>query len=184
MRNLVSLSGPSGIGKTTLIQRIQSQGFVRITPTTSRLPRNDSDLANYHFLSKQDFENKMVAGEMAFSFFFFDTYYGYQKDDVFSVLADPQKQPVFEMYTGVIKEFKGKFPECNSIFLKPSDLSFLRKRMISRGDDLNIVDKRMEYAQAEIRLFEQLRQSFDNVLTVNPDDSPIVVENRFLEISK
>ena len=63
---LLVLSGPSGVGKTTVAQRLlaNNESLARLVTCTTRAPREgEVDGEAYHFLSVEEFERRVVAGE-------------------------------------------------------------------------------------------------------------------------
>jgi guanylate kinase len=63
---LLVLAGPAGSGKTTLCDRMVGEipGFSRIVTTTTRPPRpGEIDGVHYHFLTPEQFDQKLAAGE-------------------------------------------------------------------------------------------------------------------------
>ena len=63
---LLVLSGPSGVGKTTVVQRLlaNNETVTRLVTCTTRAPREgEVDGEDYHFLSVEEFERRVAAGE-------------------------------------------------------------------------------------------------------------------------
>ena len=79
MGKLIVISGPSGVGKGTIIKRVLKRlDNVKLSVScTTRAPRvGEEDGVHYHFISKEEFE-KMIAEEGFLEYeSFFDNYYG------------------------------------------------------------------------------------------------------------
>lgn len=66
-RKIYILSGPAGVGKTTIWHNIESRvpHIAKIITTTTRNIRDgESDGVDYHFLSRDEFEAKIAAGDL------------------------------------------------------------------------------------------------------------------------
>jgi guanylate kinase len=63
---LLILAGPAGVGKSTLCDRLVREvpGFERVITATTRRPRpNESDGRDYHFLTEEEFDRRLAAGD-------------------------------------------------------------------------------------------------------------------------
>ena len=92
------LSGPSGVGKTTVWDEIRSQHADRvekIVTTTTRAPRpGETHGVHYYFLSKSEFEAKIIAGEMIEYALVHGNYYGSSSDELERIVSHG-KSPVY-----------------------------------------------------------------------------------------
>src|SRR5688572_23693934 len=59
------ISGPAGVGKSTVCEQLlQTEGFVRSISATTRAPRGqEEDGIDYHFLTPEEFQRRIAAGE-------------------------------------------------------------------------------------------------------------------------
>jgi guanylate kinase len=74
---IVTLTGPSCAGKSTLERMLKDEGFISVVSTTTRTPREgEIDGENYHFISKSEFKRLQVMGAFAESVQFNGNYYG------------------------------------------------------------------------------------------------------------
>ena len=86
---LVILSSPSGVGKTTLTKKIQQkyQSFKISVSHTTRPPRsNEVDGVDYHFTTKQKFEELIKTNKFYEYAKIFENYYGTLKKDVDEII--------------------------------------------------------------------------------------------------
>ncbi|HCC21402.1 MAG TPA: guanylate kinase [Verrucomicrobiales bacterium] len=86
---LLVVSGPSGSGKTTLCRRIADEGeAIYSTSCTTRPPRNgEQNGHDYHFLTREEFTQRVKAGEFLEYAEVHNNFYGTLKNDVLEHLA-------------------------------------------------------------------------------------------------
>ncbi len=183
------ISGPSGIGKTYLMNKIlQGSGskdnkynFKRVMSTTTRHKRErESNNVEYEFVSIKEYEAMEKAGEFLISNTFYGAKYGFRKD-AFKYVFDSGFTPLALVYIFTIEQIKPLFDDSFSIFLYPKDINFLYYRMKKRGDTADSIEDRMIAAKAEIEYFKEsrLKESahsfYDTSYEVwNDDISPIL----------
>lgn len=163
--NIIILSGPSGVGKSTLIKKIREElPNLRFSVScTTRSPRvgevNDID---YHFLSKDEFINRKNNEEFIETAEVFANYYGTLKSEVLAiaekgenVLLDIDVQGALQ-----IKEALKKDPLlakcCEFIFITPPSLCELERRLRSRATDSEEqITLRLSKAQKELSFWHE-----------------------------
>lgn len=151
---LILISAPSGTGKTTIIhhlrERLSDSGI--IVTTTTRAPREgEEDGVHYHFISEQEFNEKLEAGNFIEHAQYAGNWYAIEKDELDRKLS--LHDIVF-----VTPEIQGKrqideqdIPHI-SIFVHPEDIAVLEKRIRGRADiDDDELVKRLDTAQDEMR---------------------------------
>jgi guanylate kinase len=152
---LVILSGPSGVGKDTLIQawskvnpRVQ-----RVITCTTRAPREgEVNGVHYHFLSKEEFEQRMKRGELLEQEpVYTETMYGTPRDGVESLLAEG-RIAVLNVDVNGAKAIKKLFPSAITVFILPPSMDELRQRLTKRNPNANPkrVEERLKRAEMEI----------------------------------
>ena len=166
---LFVVSGPSGSGKSTLVRRAVSMTGVSlsVSATTRRRGEKETDGKDYYFMAKEEFEEKIEAGEFLEYAMVFDNYYGTPAGPVNQLLEDG-KTVVLEIdIQGALQVFQSA-PEAEGVLILPPNDKELRRRLESRGrDDAETINKRLAKAQWEI---EQAVSSGNyNYVVVNDD---------------
>lgn len=179
MSKIISLSGPSGIGKTTVLKRLEKRNYRRVTPVTTRKIRK-GEIDDYIFLSPEEYQELEDRGGLLLSFFFFENYYGYRKEEFERVLSN-QNTPILEIYTKVVPVFKERLRAGYSLFMIPEDIGLLEERMRKRGDGDDSIDKRLRFAEEEIEFYQRNKEFFDYTILISADDSEDNVELKLLE---
>ncbi len=148
------ISAPSGAGKTTiveaLIQRCRNLSY-SISHTT-RSPRNgEKDGKAYHFVTRTVFEKMIEKGGFAEWAEVYGNLYGTS----FSAIEDKLSlgsDILLDIDTQGGKNIRKCFPNSLLIFLLPPSLDALERRLRKRAtDNVDVIQKRMQEAEAEIR---------------------------------
>tara|TARA_B100000674_G_scaffold471102_1_gene459585 strand:- start:95 stop:685 length:591 start_codon:yes stop_codon:yes gene_type:complete len=134
---MVILSSPSGVGKTTLTKKIQQkhQNFKISVSHTTRLPRsNEVDGVDYHFVSKEKFEELIKTNQFYEYAKIFENYYGTLKKNVDETLLN--NDILFDIDWQGTKQLS-KFKNLNliKIFLITKDKEELKKRLVKRNQN-------------------------------------------------
>lgn len=171
---LIVLSGPSGVGKGTVRKAIFDQpgnDFQYSISMTTRKPRpGEVNGKDYFFVSKEEFEQKIQAGEMLEYAKYADNYYGTPLKWINDTL-DAGKDVFLEIEVNGAMQVRSKSPNGVFIFLTPPDLMELKQRLIHRGtDSMEVINKRIKKAFGEI----EMMQNYDYAV-VN-DEVPNAVE--------
>ncbi len=151
---LLALSSPSGAGKTTLSKRLLSQNpdVILSVSATTRQPRpGEVDGQDYHFLSVEDFKDKIEAGEFFEWAEVFGRYYGTPKSPVMEAVEDG-RDVVFDIDWQGAQALAEQAPEDTvRIFILPPSLELLEDRLRKRGQDSpDVIKGRMDRAKDEI----------------------------------
>ena len=172
------ISGPAGVGKTTICERLLKEfggQLSRVVTTTTRRPRSgEVNGKDYHFTKIDDFKN--LARENAFLEYemIHGNYYGTSQKAVFEKIGTSKNILINIDVRGaqsLRKEMNAQFSsdiKVVSIFLKPSNLDVLKERLLKRGSDSKRnIDKRLETAKAEL----EFAKEFDHELFSREKDS-------------
>ena len=149
--NLFILSGPSGVGEDSVIEKLSDiLSIERVITTTTRDPRTGESQGNpYYFISKKDFEQKIQNGEMIeYAKEYNDHYYGVTTEEIHRVSHLP-KIGIWKIeYKGVITA-KKLFPNIIAILLSVKDISILEDRIKRRQKvvDEDYIKERMAYTR-------------------------------------
>ena len=179
---LIVLSGPSGVGKDTLIHKLllTEPKMRKITTVTTRAPRpGEIDGRDHYFVSLDRFHDLIEEGALLEHARVYDNWYGVPKADV----ADSIRQGwdvVLRTDIQGAASVKALAPEALTIFISPGDEADLEKRIDKRGAvDSEDRDLRLKTAREEM----QAAESFDHVV-VNPEndlDAAVESVRRILE---
>ena len=152
MRNkIIVIFGPSGSGKSTLGKHLEEIGVHKMITNTSRAPRKgEVQDVDYHFKTREEFEEGVERGEYLEYTCYGGNYYGTSIKDVEKALTSNQSYYTILDAEG-LKVMKKKFGDrCLSIFLT-ADKKVLRQRMVDRGDKLEDVESRLSIVNDDNR---------------------------------
>ena len=160
---LVVFSGPSGAGKTTVLDRLFERAgvpLIRSVSATTRQPRpGEVDGVDYHFLTQEEFERRRLGGEFLECFEVFGTghWYGTLTEEVTPGL-DAGKWVVLEIDVKGALEVLGHFPDAITIFIGPGSLEELERRLRGRGTESEeSIQRRLEQARDELAMADRYR---------------------------
>lgn len=149
------LSGPSAVGKSTVVRRLREQvpGLHFSVSATTRAPRpGEIDGVDYHFVSPERFQQLIDEGAMLE---WADIHGGLQRS---GTLAEPVAQaaaaghPVLiEVDLAGARAVKQAMPEAVSVFLAPPSWDELEQRLLGRGTETpEVIARRLATAEAEL----------------------------------
>ena len=154
--SLFMVSGPSGCGKGTILAEILKQDKVYYSiSATTRNPRvGEVDGVNYHFLSKEKFEELIKNDGMLEYASYCDNYYGTPRKPVEDML-NAGKHVILEIEVQGAMNVMKKCPDAVSIFILPPSIKELRRRLKKRGTETDdVIEKRLAQAEREIKMAE------------------------------
>ena len=161
---IVSISGPSGVGKGTVIERLREMipGCRHSISVTSRAPRGtEKDGVEYYFRSKEEFEELISKGEIIEYDQYVGNYYGTPLTPLLQMSSEG-KTVLLDLTVPGSLALKDKFEDTVTIFLLPPSMEELRSRLCGRGTESeDLIEKRMAQAKNEIAKAEK----FDYVVT-------------------
>ena len=157
------LSAPSGCGKTTLIDMLLQEyhDIVYSVSCTTREPRlGEEDGADYHFMSKERFEELIRENAFIEHASVHGNYYGTLKAPIEEVLAEGNSMILDIDVQGAhkVREYVRALPDTDplkigyvDIFINPPSLEELRARLEGRGTDSpEVIEKRLANAEGEM----------------------------------
>lgn len=149
---LIVISGPSGCGKGTVLSEIlkDDKFFYSISATTRNPRPGEIDGVNYHFLTKDKFEELIANDGMLEYASYCDNYYGTPRKPVEDMLNEG-KHVILEIEVQGAMKIKEKCPEAKFIFILPPSLQELKRRLNKRGtESAEVIGKRLNEAVGEI----------------------------------
>lgn len=150
-KNIFIISGPSGVGEDSVIEKLKKYFEIeRVITTSTRSMRPGESQGNpYYFVSHDEFQKKINGDELAeYAQEYNNNFYGVTKEELERV-ASSEKVGIWKIeYKGVITA-KEKFPEIKSIFIAPPSLKILKKRILKRDPNISeeYLQERMEYTK-------------------------------------
>ena len=155
MKNLIIISAPSGSGKTTLCRALEKKDpeiQFSVSCTTRPIRHNEVDGRDYHFITNEEFENKIKENEFAeWEEIHGNFFYGTLKSVLNDAIAR-KRVLLLELDVQGAMSVKKLYPDSSlSIFVLPPSLDDLRKRLIRRGTDTeDRIAKRLARLQHEL----------------------------------
>lgn len=167
---LIVLSGPSGVGKSTVIaELLSSRRDIHFSVSfTTREPRvGEEDGVNYNFVSREEFERMIRDGELLEYAEYVGNYYGTS----LKVIEDYLQKGVdvlLDIEVQGAAKVREKCPEAVLIFIIPPSLEELSRRLRNRNtDSVDVIAQRLEKSRAECR--ESVKYDYlvvnDNVMS-------------------
>lgn len=155
---LVVFSGPSGVGKDSLLQRlleVNPQISLSISATT-RAPRGaEQHGKDYYFLTKEKFQEIIKQDGMLEHAVYCDNYYGTPRQPVEEGIRQG-RDVILEIEVQGGAQVRQKNPASVSIFVLPPSMRVLSQRLHKRGTDSEeVIQKRLAKAREEIQKAEQ-----------------------------
>lgn len=150
---VVVLTGPSGVGKGTLLRSVLSQHpelHLSVSATT-RSPRpGEVEGQDYYFVSQSVFEDWVATGQLLEWAEYAGNYYGTPRQPVLAQLAQG-KTVILEIELEGARQVRQTFPEALQVFVLPPSLAVLEERLRGRSQDsAAAIEKRLDRAKVEI----------------------------------
>jgi guanylate kinase len=164
------ITGPSGVGKGTLIRGLLERmpGLELSVSATTRDPRpGEANAVDYHFLTPEQFEARVRAGDFVEHARYSGNRYGTLRSELERRLADGAGV-VLEIEVQGARQVRAAMPDAVAVFIAPPSREALRARLVGRGTDSSEqVDERLKTAE--------------NELEAQPEFAHVVVNDRLEE---
>jgi guanylate kinase len=147
------ITGPSGVGKGTLIRSLLERipELELSVSATTRSPRpGEADGVDYHFLSDEEFDRRVREGDFVEHASYAGRRYGTLREELERRTRDGAPV-VLEIEVQGARQIARTMPEAVRIFVAPPSEAALRARLIGRGtDDAEEVEARLRTAREEL----------------------------------
>jgi guanylate kinase len=147
------ITGPSGVGKGTLIRGLMERldALELSVSATTRAPRaGERDGVDYHFLSREEFDRRVAEGDFVEHADYAGRSYGTLRSELEQRLA-AGAPVVLEIEVQGARQVRAAMPEAVQVFIAPPSLQALRARLVGRGtDDAEEVERRLQVAEREL----------------------------------
>lgn len=158
MAKVFVITGPSGVGKGTLIRSLlQQMPELEVSVSATTRPPRPGEVAgvDYHFLSEAEFEARLAAGD----FVEHATYSGHRYGTLLSELesrVQAGKPVVLEIEIQGARQVRDAVPEAVQVFIAPPSLESLKARLVGRGTNSpRDVEARLRTAREEMAAREE-----------------------------
>lgn len=162
--SVLVVTGPSGVGKGTLIRKLLEErpDYRLSVSATTRTPRpGEQPGRDYHFLTEQEFERRLAAGDFLEHALYAGNHYGTLKEEVERAGGNL----VLEIEVEGARQVRQALPEATQVFIAPPSDEALRERLTRRDTDApEVIERRLARAKEELAA----RQEFKRVI-VNDD---------------
>jgi guanylate kinase len=150
---LTVLSGPSGVGKDSVIELIRARSpWIRlsVSVTTRKMRDYEVDGLHYHFVDRTEFQRLVDGGQLLEWAEFAGNLYGTPRSQVEGWLA--QGVPVLlKIDLQGARQVRSTMPEAQLVFLAPPSVEELKRRLVGRGtDDEDTIRRRLAHADSEL----------------------------------
>jgi guanylate kinase len=161
------ITGPSGVGKGTLIRGLLARVpelELSVSATTRRPRPGEEHGTDYHFLTPDEFEARVAAGDFVEHAEYSGNRYGTLRSELERRLAQG-RGVVLEIEVQGARQVRAAMPDAVAVFIAPPSKDALRARLIGRGTDSS------EEVEARLRTAER-------ELEAQPEFAHVVVNDR------
>ncbi len=154
---LIVISGPSGVGKSTLIRsltaKLQRQPFFSVSATTRKMRPGEIDHVNYHFITQAEFDRMVAQNEFLEHATYAAHSYGTPAAPILAQL-EAGRDVLLDIEVQGALQVKRSYPDAVLIFIAAPSFGELEHRLRARGDTaedavrLRLQTARREYEQA------------------------------------
>lgn len=146
------ITGPSGVGKGTVIKALRQRHpelGLSVSATTRDPRAGEVDGEHYHFLTPDEFDRRVAAGEFVEHAAYSGNQYGTLRSELQRRSADGGV--VLEIELQGARQIRAAMPEAVQIFIAPPSPEHLRERLVGRGTDSpEAIERRLAVAEEEL----------------------------------
>ena len=159
---LFLISAPSGSGKSTLVNQLRSlvRDLEFSVSWTTRPPRgSEQEAREYHFITREEFQRMIDAGEFLEYADVFGNYYGTSRNSLTSAFSKG-KDLLLDIDVQGAAQVRAKMPEAVTIFLMPPSPEILATRLRNRSRaegsvQEEVIARRLARARLEIENYRE-----------------------------
>lgn len=175
------ISGPSGCGKGTivkaLLEKYPERFVLSVSATTRKMREGEKDGVQYYFISKEEFERRIAAGDILEYTTYSNEYYGTPKTQVYAH-TEMGRSVILEIEVEGAMHVRELLPEAFLIFVLPPNAETLEARLRGRGTNTEEdIQRRLARAKEEIKMLPY----YDYVI-VNEDGGAAAAADEIAEI--
>ena len=180
MGKLVVISGPSGVGKGTVINLLKEtyknnndKLYLSISCTTRSPREGEVEGISYYFISYEEFIKRIEEGDfLEYNKYGTGKYYGTPKSITLDYLSKGY-DVILEIDINGYKQIKERFPDCVGIFIMPPSRKELYARLKNRNTETeDVIKTRLETAKEEIKN----RFIYDHIIVNENNKSDVTAE--------
>jgi guanylate kinase len=186
-KTIVTISGASGVGKTSLINLLLDQTkdgirFERALSVTTRKPRAGSTTKDRTFITEKDFKAKLSSGELIEYAKVYKHYYGLERSELDHIIQSGSV-PIFDLDIQGVKTFKKHPGGYNpiSVFVRYDSTESIKKRLLQNPERRADLEERVQSIQDEEKVGSQIA---DVVVTNKQGEIQRVAQDIFHAIMK
>ncbi len=151
---LIVVSGPSGVGKGTILTELMKEEELNlvysVSMTSRKIREGETNGVNYWYVTADEFKEAVERGELLEWAEFVGNYYGTPVKGV-EALREEGKNVLLEIEIEGCKQVKAKCPDALTIYIIPPDMEELERRIRGRQTEPeDVVEARLAKARTEM----------------------------------
>lgn len=165
-KKILLISGPSGVGKSFLQDKLATKNYQKLIPSTTRNPRiGEVDGVDYNFLLPENYQRLKNQKLFLTDYLIGGQHYCFRKD----FLSQIVKTPIIVIATQTILDFVQIFSNFELIYLFPKNMEILQRNMQKRGDSESEIIKRLKMAENELIIWVGIKNKIKNTKIIEND---------------
>lgn len=158
---LIVLSGPSGVGKGTILKEVMKDESLKlafsVSMTTRAKREGEVDGVNYFYVTRDEFEQAVRDGKMLEYAEFVGNYYGTPLEYV-EKLRNEGTNVILEIEVQGCLQVQEKEPDALTIFIVPPSMEELENRIRGRKTEAEeIIQQRLAKAESEMEMLNKYK---------------------------